>query len=444
MDKIPRSIDESPYREVVLAIQDAALGAVDPRTAVHTHMSREAEILRVFDVAMELSQFERVVVLGAGKAAQAMAQAVAEILGDRVDAGLVIAKYAGVDSECDTGPIQVVEAAHPVPDKAGVKAAEQLVKMADGAGERDLVLVLISGGASSLLTLPAEGITLGELQTTTDLLLASGASIQDINAVRKHLSRIKGGQLARRIWPARGVALILSDVVGDSLDTIGSGPTAPDSSTHGDALEVLQRFGLTRKVPAAVFRHLERGTAGQIEETPKPGDPAFAPMQNGIIGSNRRAARAAVEKARELGLNALLVTTSLIGESREVGANTSALLRDVVDRGQPISSPACLVLGGETTVTLRGAGKGGRNQELALSAALHMHGLGNSMILSLATDGGDGPTDAAGAVATPETALRARALGMEPFCLFGQQRRISFLRGARRLGGHRSHGDQRG
>jgi len=285
------------------------------------------------------------------------------------------------------------------------------------------------------LTLPAPGLTLADLQEVTDLLLRVGATIGELNAVRKHLSQLKGGDLARRAAPAAVIGLILSDVVGDPLDVIASGPTAPDPTTFADAWVVLERYGLTSSVPAPVRQHLQAGRAGLLPETPKPGDPLFDRVQNVVVAGNRLAAEAAVTAAQAQGLDALLLSTFVEGEARQVARVAAALAKEVArpaDRPSvagPVQRPACLVWGGETTVTVRGRGTGGRNQELALAAALAMDGLPDVLLVALGTDGTDGPTDAAGAVATGETVARARAQGMDPVAYLDDNNSYAFFEG---------------
>jgi hydroxypyruvate reductase len=327
-----------------------------------------------------------------------MASAVADILGGRVSRGAVVTKYDHARGWSAPG-FRVVEAGHPVPDENSVRGAQAVVELAEEAGPGDLVICLISGGGSALLTRPAPGLTLDDFQAVTDALLRSGATIDEMNAVRKHCSAIKGGNLARLADPADLVTLILSDVVGDPLDVIASGPTVPDSTSVDDAREVLRRYGVEE--PQV------------LRETPKPGDAAFEGVQNVVVGSNRTAAAAAVDEARSLGYEALLLGTYVEGEAREVAKVAAALAKGLRAHGDPLSPPACLVWGGETTVTVRGEGKGGRNQELALAAALALDGWSDVFIMALATDGTDGPTDAAGAVVTGETMARARELDLD-------------------------------
>jgi len=407
-------------RDQAMALVRAALAAVEPGAAVRralrvTEPGDEPVALEAGGQRYSPGAGGRVLVTGCGKASVAMTHAVVELLGPAVSGGLVITKH-GATQEASVGPVEVACAAHPVPDAAGDKAARRLVQKLDGLTAEDLVICLISGGGSALMTLPVEGVSLEELQEVNDLLLGAGAPIEAINAVRKHLSRVKGGQLAALAAPARVLTLILSDVVGSPLDVIASGPTAPDPTTHADALEVLRRYRLLDRVPAAALDHLRKGEAGETLETPGPDDPLFSGRVNNVlVGANEQAALAAVDAAAALGFNSMLLTTYLQGEAREAGRALAAILRELCLHGRPLARPACVVLGGETTVTLgEGHGKGGRNQELALAAALDLAGLEDCMLVALATDGGDGPTDAGGALCDGGTVARARALGLDP------------------------------
>ncbi len=392
-------------REAVLRVMDAALDAVDPGDAVRRHVRVDAGILSVGGRRVDLREIERVWVIGGGKAAAPMARALEDILGGRIAGGLVITRHGyGMGREGDV--IEVVEAGHPIPDEAGVKGAGRLLEIAEGACERELVLCLISGGGSALMPAPVEGVTLAEMQALTDDLLRSGANINAINAVRKHLSRIKGGRLARAVHPAQMIALILSDVVGSPLDVIASGPTAPDSTTFADARAVLNRYGVQPPDSIAHVLKLAR------TETPKPGDPAFERVTNVIIGDNAAAARAALSEAESLGFHTLLLSTYVQGEAREVGRVLAAVAREIDRSGRPVPRPACVIAGGETTVTVTGQGTGGRNQEVALGAAADIGGLEGVIVASLATDGADGPTDAAGALIDGAFAHRAGENGL--------------------------------
>ncbi len=396
-------------RELFLRVMQAALRAVDPGRAVRRTLRRDGGRMIVADRAYALGE-GRVVVVGAGKASGAMAAAVEEVIGEGVAGGAVVVEYGHA---VPTQRVVLHEGGHPIPDEAGVTGTAHVLAALRDLTPDDLVLCLLSGGGSALLVQPAVGISLADVQATNELLIRSGATIHEINAVRKHLSQVKGGQLVRMSAPAHVVSLILSDVVGSQLDVIASGPTVPDPTTFAGACDVLSRYDLTARVPASVREHLERGLAGVIPETPQPGDAQFERSQTVIVGSNEVAARAAVEQARAEGFHAMLLSTFVEGEAREVAKVLAALTLEVRHSGQPIPAPACLIAGGETTVTVRGEGKGGRNQELALAAAIQIAGLEDVTVISLATDGTDGPTDAAGALADGTTVDRGRALGLD-------------------------------
>jgi hydroxypyruvate reductase len=344
-----------------------------------------------------------------------MVSAVEAVLGERIADGWVNVRY-GTEPALRPRRVRVHSARHPLPDAAGLEGTQRILALLEDLTEGELVLVLLSGGASALLVQPVNGVALEDLQALTSALLRSGASIGEINVVRKHLSQVKGGRLAQHIvrQGAQVTVLVLSDVVGSPLHAIGSGPCAPDPSTFGDAWNVIERYGLPGSVPPSVLEHLSRGVRGELEETPKPDDPLFGRVRHLIVGDNRVAARAAVEQAREMGFHAVLLTTYLEGEAREAGHVLAALAKEEAAHAGPLPRPACLVLGGETTVTVSGQGKGGRNQELALAAALALDGWEGVTVATLATDGVDGPTDAAGAIATGRTVARARELGLDP------------------------------
>lgn len=408
------SLRASARGAAIAQIMAAALAAVEPAAAVSRHLRRDGDTLHAGERTIDLHTIERVFLVGAGKAGAPMAHAAAAILGDRLTAGLVIVKEGHLAEFAPTFQrVALVEAGHPIPDERGIAAAAQIAAMLHGLTPRDLVIALISGGGSALLTLPAPGVSLTDLQTLTGALLACGASIGAINTLRKHLDMLKGGGLARLAHPAALVTLILSDVVGNPLASIASGPTVADPSTFADALAVLERHQLMSSAPPAIVAHLRQGRAGALPETLKAGDVRLAGVSNVLVGDNRQAATAALTAARALGFHALLLTTALEGEARDAGRFLAAMLREVDASGNPLPRPACLIIGGETTVTLRGAGHGGRNQELALAAAPLLAGLPDVALVALATDGGDGPTDAAGAVVTGATAERARALGLD-------------------------------
>jgi hydroxypyruvate reductase len=352
----------------------------------------------------------RVLVVGAGKASGAMAAAAEGVLGDRIADGVVVVKDG---YRADTRRIRLLEAGHPVPDARGEAAAREIRALAESAGADDLLLVLVSGGGSALTPAPVPPITLADKQALTRLLLAAGANINQLNAVRKHCSQLKGGQLARAAAPARVHALLLSDVIGDPLDVIASGPTAPDTSTFPEALAILDRFDLVRRTPAAIVERLERGARGEIAETPKPDDPIFRRVTNTVIGNNLLVVEAAAARARALGYAPHVLTRSLEGEAQEVARTLVGVAREIqVGRG-PVAPPACLIAGGETTVTVRGAGIGGRCQEWALAAAIELADVDGVVALAAGTDGTDGPTAAAGALADGHSVRRARELGQD-------------------------------
>ena len=408
--KVLKSGQTRERRERALAILSAALEAVDPIKAIKRQVSLSGETLRIGQRTYDLGRYRHVYVIGGGKASGSMAQAVEDILGQRVTAGLVNVKY-GYGAE--TAIIRLNEAGHPIPDAAGLAGTKQMANLARQATAEDLVLCLISGGGSALMPLPAEGITLADVKSLTDALLRCGATINEINAVRKHLSQTKGGNLARLAYPAEIVSLILSDVVGSPLDVIASGPTVADTTTFADAFGVIEKYSLLEELPRSIVERLWRGKEGIIPETPKEGDESFTRTHNLIIASNEVAAEAAIAKAEALGFHTLLLSTFVEGEAREVARVFAAVAKEILHSGRPLPPPACVVAGGETTVTVRGRGLGGRNQEMALSAALEIAGLEDVMIIPLATDGTDGPTDAAGAIADGSTLRRASLLLQE-------------------------------
>lgn len=343
-------------------------------------------------------RYDRVQVVGAGKASRGMAQALARLLGRRLSGGHVNVPDG---NDAPVRHVTLQASSHPVPDARGEEGARRILEIAQSAGPSDLLLCVISGGASALLPSPSPPLTLEQKQEITRKLLASGATIHELNTVRKHLSGMKGGQLAAAAAPATLVTLILSDVTGDDLATIGSGPTVPDPSTVEDARRILDRYGIPEP-------------PGALHETPKPGDPVFSRVQNLVIGSNRLALDAAARRAKELGYRTLLLSSFIEGETREVAKVHAAIAKEILANGRPLHRPACILSGGETTVTIRGSGKGGRNQEFVLAAALALEGFTPAVIFSGGTDGIDGPTDAAGAYVDSSTLTRARGLHLDP------------------------------
>ena len=381
----------------------AAVAAVEPEALVRDFLQGFEEV----SGEIHLAAF--------GKAAPAMARGAVAVLGDLLVSGVVISP-PGHEKETAQLPerLRSFRGGHPVPNEEGVEGARAMRRLAADLGPDDILLCLISGGGSALMTLPPDDLHLEDVQATTQALLRAGATIGELNGVRKHLDRLKGGRLAREAAPARVMAGILSDVVGDPLDVIASGPVSPDPTTFAEAVEVLQRRGVWGDLSQPVRRHLEAGLQGRIPESPKEGDPCFQKVEAHILGNNRRAAAAALEEARRRGYQPWLLTTSLEGEAREVGKILAAVAREIGDSGQPVQAPACILAAGETTVTVRGSGRGGRNQEVALGAACSLAGLDRVLVASFGTDGIDGPTHAAGALATGTTVARAQDLDLDP------------------------------
>lgn len=402
-------VDSVQQHKDARAIFSAGLQSAAPRDCVLKALSLRANQLLAGDLSYDLEAVSQIVVLGAGKATPAMAAAVEELLGARINTGIINTKYG---HSIPLAHIETVECGHPIPDEAGIEGTRRQLASLEGLDERALVICLFSGGGSALLPAPAPGITIGEKQQTTRLLLACGATIDEVNAIRKHLSSIKGGLLSRHAHPARVLSLMLSDVIGDSLDTIASGPTYPDSTSFNYCLELADYYELRAHLPDAVRKRLETGARGEIDETPKVDDPCFARVHNKIIGNNSLAIAAAADRARDLGYSVLRLTSRLQGEARTIGSALATIAQEVRQNGHPIAPPACIIAGGETTVTLRGKGKGGRNQELALAAGLTLDGWKGITFLSAGTDGTDGPTDAAGAIVDGSTIQRGNALGL--------------------------------
>jgi len=389
----------------------AGLQAVAPGAAIRRFCQLDGNTFTVDTHQYDLDLFQKIIVLGAGKAGASMAKAIESIFTDRISAGIITVKYNHIS---ELQKVNIQEAGHPVPDKNGLKGAEAIYQLASSADEKTLVICLISGGGSALLPLPVKGITLEDKQKTTQVLLECGATIHEINTVRKHLSAIKGGGLARAIYPATLISLILSDVVGDDLDSIASGPCVPDPTTFADCKSIFLRYSIEKDIPENVVHHIESGINGSVLETAKVGQEFFKKTQNVIIGRNFDALLHAKEKAEELGYNTILLSSMLEGITRDVAANHIAIAREIQLHGYPLKRPACILSGGETTVHIKGTGKGGRNQEFVLAAAIKASDMDNIVVLSAGTDGTDGPTDAAGAFCDETTADRAQSLGLDP------------------------------
>lgn len=397
-------------RALALQSLEAALTAVDPKQLLHSMLVMDGSCLKIDRFSFDLKKFRKIYVVGGGKASGSMAKALEEILGNHITTGTVNVPYG---SKHKTRVVEVQEASHPVPDQAGVEGTRRIIEVAEQAEKDDLVICLISGGGSSLMPLPRDPISLEDKRQLTSALLKSGATINEVNTVRKHVSGFKGGWLAKKAYPATVLNLVLSDVVGDPLASIASGPTVPDPSTFSDAKRVLEKYGLWVTAPSSVREVMSEGTQGIIEDTPKVGDRAFEKVYNVIVGNNRSASNAAVEHLKSQGLRVLLLTASMEGEAKHVGTLLASVAREVAFFGNPFSRPAGVVVGGETTVTVTGAGLGGRNQELALAVALKLQDVAGCVVASLSTDGVDGPTDAAGAIVDGYTLERAAQLGLE-------------------------------
>lgn len=422
--------------ERIIRMIPALLRKLDPGRLLQKKIHYQNGILRWDGRRFPLRPDRSVYVLGAGKGSARMAQALEEILGGRGADGIVVTKY-GYAAPCKK--IRVVEAGHPIPDAAGERAARKVLALADRAGEGDLVIGLWSGGGSALLPAPLPGITLRAERKTTDLLLKSGATIEEINTVRKHLSRIKGGRLAERIAPAAQVHFILSDVVGDRLDRIASGPTVSDPTTFSDAIDILNRYTLWTRIDRSVRALLEGGRRGRREETPKPGGRFWRGVENLLIGNGALAAREAARLVAAEGFRPRILTSLLEGEAREAAKVLVALGKEELKKN---SAPVCLLAGGETTVTVRGKGRGGRCQEFALSAAIALAGEKGLTAAAFSTDGTDGPTDAAGAVADGGTLRRAARLGWDARRALDENNAYSFFNtvgGLIRTGPTRTH-----
>ena len=406
----------SDLRGMARAIFLSAIAAVNPFERLREIVRIQKDRLSVrwnpdSEEVFNLDAFHRIYLVGTGKASASMAQAIENILGDRMTRGIIATKYGHILPLRKT---EIIECGHPIPDRNGMEAARRVLGLLQESGTEDLVIFLLSGGGSALLPLPADGITLKEKQEVTQLLLDCGADIREINTIRKHISRIKGGWLAKWAYPSTVIGFILSDVVGDQLDVISSGPTVPDHSTFEEAWEILRKYDLLNAIPPSIREHLSSGKAGKLEETPKPGDVAFERVHNLLIGSNILALRAAERKASSFGFHTLVLSSSIVGETREAARFHSAIAKEVISSGNPVPRPACIISGGETTVTIKGDGLGGRNQEFALAGALEISGLEKVVLLSGGTDGTDGPTDAAGAVADHTTVRRAQSSGLNP------------------------------
>lgn len=401
----------SKLHEDALKIVETGLVAADPVKAVKERVEIVEGKLIVGKQRFRIDKGVRVI--GFGKASASMALGIEEVLGDLVVDGVVIVpKGSNVPR---LRRVKVLYGSHPVPDESTLSSTRELLNTCSRRGEDDVFIVLISGGGSALFEIPAGPITLDDLRKTTSLLLKCGADIKEMNTVRKHISMVKGGRLAEYLYPATTISLVLSDVVGDPVEFIASGPTAPDTTTYSDAISILKRYNIWDSVPESVREVLIKGLKGELPETPKPGSPIFEKVVNVIVASNYLSLKAMESKARELGYNPLIITSMMEGEAREVGKFIASIMKNVKNYDEPVKKPAALLMGGETTVTVRGSGVGGRNQELALSVAISIANLDNMVFASIGSDGIDGVSDAAGAIVDGDTVARGKELGLNPF-----------------------------
>ena len=398
------------------AIFRAGLNTVHAGEAVYRYMKvekdKDKDFLILGKQKISLNETGRILVLGAGKASSQMARAVERRLGNRIDGGAVVTQY-GYGERCRS--IEILEASHPVPDSSGLEASRKIEELAAGARKEDLVIFLLSGGGSAMMPAPAPGISLEDKQSVTNSLLLAGAPIEALNCVRKHLSELKGGNLARTVFPARMIVLLVSDVIGDPLDVIGSGPASGDSTTFSQAKAYLQRYGVFRDMPEAIKKRIEAGCRGDIPDTPVPGDKIFSRVSHHVVANNKIAIKAAYEKAKSMGYSVKVQSDSLSGEAKDAGKSIAEDAKGILDNSRKKNSPQCLLYGGETTVRVLGNGVGGRCQELALSFAIEIGGHKNICLLAAGTDGKDGPTDAAGAIVDGKTAKTTQNQGLDPY-----------------------------
>jgi glycerate 2-kinase len=413
------SLHLAPDGDRITRILAAAINGVDPCAAVKHFVKREGNVISISGRTYHLNLFRRIVLLGIGKASIAMAEGLIEILGSKVTDTLVIPKTPGNVSH---PKLNIHCGGHPVPDELSLEAGKKTTELVSSLGPDDLLFCLISGGGSALVASPIIGISLADIQELTSVLLACGASIEEINSLRRRLDTLKGGGMVKLAGGANIVSLILSDVVGNPLETIASGPTAPDPGTRTDAISIVTKYALETRIPVSIINSLKMSI-----ETPKPGDPIFAKVQNVIVGSNLLAAQAALSQAKVEGFHPYLLCTDLQGEARQVAFELATSLRQASLTSEPIPAPACIIAGGETTVIIKGKGKGGRNTELALAAVTELADFPKVMLVTLATDGEDGPTDAAGAVVTGGTFHRAIGLGLQPELFLGRNDSYSFF-----------------
>jgi len=394
------------------SIFQKGVDAVEPGKAVKSQCRRQGNYFFAGDRKYDLSLYKNLFVIGAGKATAPMAAAIEDLLLEKITKGIINVKYAHT---AELKRIKIIEAGHPVPDKNGELGAKEIFNLVKDADEHDLIIFLLSGGGSALLPLPANGIELKDKQDAIKTLLACGATIHEINTIRKHISMIKGGGLAQAVYPAQMITLLFSDVIGDDMEVIASGPSVPDLSTFDDCIDIVAKYNILNSMPDNIVTHFQKGVSGKIKDTLSPGNKIFEKIYNIIIADNIKAINAAREEAARLGYNTILLSSMIEGETSDIALMHGAIAREILKSGNPVAPPACILSGGETTVRIKGNGLGGRNQEFALAAAINIAGYENILVLSGGTDGNDGPTDAAGAIADTFTLDRAKAMGLNAF-----------------------------
>ena len=408
VNKIKNGIDNAldnmsdKQKNIIQNVILASLLAVDPFQVVISNIKLDNNILIIDKHEYALNNYKNIYVIGVGKASIPMAKAIGEKIGKNITKGIIISKTIQEEYKLSDS-FEIFVGGHPVPDQSSLNGTQKIIQLLKTSQKDDLVLFLISGGASALMTSPVGNITLNDIQDMTKSLLACGASINEINTIRKHIDLVKGGGLAQITFPSTMIALILSDVIGNHLEVIASGPTVSDSTTFKDALEIIKKYRLENIVPKSILSVLKDGYNKRIKETVKPADECLKSVTNFIIASNLTGALEARNEAQKQGLISCILTTYLSGEANQVGLFLSSIIKEVVINNQPVKKPACIISGGETTVTLKGNGKGGRNTELALGSVRELADIENIALITLATDGEDGPTDAAGAVVTGKT-----------------------------------------
>jgi len=396
-------------RKEILEILEKGLEKADPEKAIRRSLKLKKDRIEIKGEEIALNKFKRIFVVGGGKASAKMAKAVEEILEDRIYKGLIIAPE---NVKSKTKIIEIRMGDHPIPSRRNIQYTREIIELLKETGREDLIIILLSGGGSALLTYPADKLELEDIAETTRILLKCGANIEEINTIRKHISKIKGGQLVKYAYPARTITLIISDVVGDRMDSIASGPTVPDKTTFKDAERIIKKYNLYGKLPENVINRIIRGVKGKVEETPKPGNPLFKKVINIIVANNFESLKTMKREAKRRGYRSMILSSRITGEAKEIGRLMAAIFNEVRETGNPVKAPAIIIGGGETTVTVKGNGIGGRNQELALTVANIIGGNGRIFFASIGTDGIDGVTDAAGAIVDAETKREGEELGL--------------------------------